>query len=390
VSHARSRARRWLEGILLFGGLAAILVSAWFLGGAVLWRKWQDQKFDEAQKAAQTESPQAEPAPTPAPPPPPPAPGDVIGRLSIARLNVKSVVREGTTDSVLSMALGHIEGTAMPGQVGNVGVAGHRDTLFRGLRNVALKDQIVLESVNKKYTYHVESTQVVKPTDVQVLDPTPNASELTLVTCFPFDYVGSAPNRFIVKAKLVPEVTAAKAPAAPIQEVTAAKTPPAPIQPPKPELTRVQPPKPRLTTVALNPEPTVKPASYRPPRPSLYQASSLKPEPPEFKPEPPAFRSPETRFPEPKSSSPSRVSFSVTAGHSRELVPNQVWFGLSRSDGHEADGWLWIAPERRTVWLRDAEQGHAIPFRNGSKEYELVITKRSSGSVDGYIVAPRS
>jgi len=342
VLQRRSRARRWLERILLFGGIAAILLSAWFLGGSELWRKWQDKKFDEAQKAAQTESPQPEPAPTPLPPPPPPAPGEVIGRLSIARLDVKSVVREGTTDSVLSMALGHIEGTAMPGQVGNVGVAGHRDTLFRGLRNVALKDQIVLESVNRKYTYQVESTQVVKPTDVQVLDPTPNASELTLVTCFPFNYVGSAPNRFIVKAKLVPEVTAAKTP---------------PVEPRQPE-----PPKSEPSSVAVNPEPVAKADGYRPPKPRLYQESA----------------------------EPSRVSFSVMAGHSRELLPNKVWFGLSRSEGDQADGWLWIAPERRTVWLRDAEQGQPIPFRNGNKEYQLVITKRSPGSVNGYIVAGRS
>ena len=130
------------------------------------------------------------------------AQGALIGRLAIPRLNVRSVVREGAGQDTLDLALGHIPGTALPGQPGNVGVAGHRDTLFRGLRNVEKNDVILFQTPAATYRYQVESTAIVKPQEVDVL----NAGfypEMTLVTCYPFNYVGSAPDRFIVKARLL-------------------------------------------------------------------------------------------------------------------------------------------------------------------------------------------
>jgi sortase A len=126
----------------------------------------------------------------------------LIGRLSIPRLNVRSVVREGAGKDTLEVALGHIPGTALPGQAGNTGIAGHRDTLFRGLRNVRRDDVIDFQTPNADYKYQVESTYIVKPSDVGVLKPA-QYSEMTLVTCYPFYYVGSAPDRFIVKARLL-------------------------------------------------------------------------------------------------------------------------------------------------------------------------------------------
>jgi len=141
----------------------------------------------------------------------PVAQNGLIGRLSIPRLGLQAMVREGDSAGTLSVALGHIPGTAMPGQNGNVGVAGHRDTLFRGLGAVRLDDVIVFETLQGTYRYQVDNTQVVKPTDVAVLRDR-KFPELTLVTCYPFYYVGAAPDRFIVTAHLQPENAAVPLP----------------------------------------------------------------------------------------------------------------------------------------------------------------------------------
>jgi LPXTG-site transpeptidase (sortase) family protein len=112
------------------------------------------------------------------------------------------MVREGAGATTLDLALGHIPGTALPGQPGNIGVAGHRDSLFRGLGRIHKTDRIEFQTLTGDYQYEVESTSVVKPQTVSVLDPG-QYPEITLVTCYPFRYVGSAPDRFIVKARLV-------------------------------------------------------------------------------------------------------------------------------------------------------------------------------------------
>jgi sortase A len=109
------------------------------------------------------------------------------------------VVVEGTSNKSLRRAVGHIAGTALPGQPGNVGIAGHRDTFFRPLRNIQLDDVITLSTSNGEYRYRVVSTKVVSPDNVAVLDSDQN-EVLTLVTCYPFYFVGPAPDRFIVRA----------------------------------------------------------------------------------------------------------------------------------------------------------------------------------------------
>jgi sortase A len=129
-------------------------------------------------------------------------PGGLIGRMEVQRLGVSVVVMEGTTDKTLRRAVGHIAGTALPGGPGNVGIAGHRDTFFRPLRKIQPDDIIKLTTLSGAYRYRVVFTKVVSPDDVAVLDP--NGKEiLTLVTCYPFYYVGSAPERFIVRAQRV-------------------------------------------------------------------------------------------------------------------------------------------------------------------------------------------
>jgi len=133
----------------------------------------------------------------------PPEDGGIVGRLEIPRLGVSVMVVEGAGAADLRRAAGHIPGTAFPGQAGNVGIAGHRDTCFRPLRSVRPDDAITLTTLAGVYRYRVTSTKVVRPEDVQVLRPAGRDS-LTLVTCFPFYFVGPAPERFVVRAERLP------------------------------------------------------------------------------------------------------------------------------------------------------------------------------------------
>lgn len=119
--------------------------------------------------------------------------------LRIPRIRLEVAVLEGTDDVTLNRAVGHIEDTAVPGDDGNVGIAGHRDGFFRGLMNVAPGDAIELGTLHGTETFRIERTWIVKPDDVSVLDPTSERT-LTLVTCYPFYFVGPAPQRYIVRA----------------------------------------------------------------------------------------------------------------------------------------------------------------------------------------------
>ena len=112
------------------------------------------------------------------------------------------MVREGVDGKTLRLAVGHIPSTALPGQTGNVGVAGHRDTFFRGLKDLRTTDEIQFSTPRGKFRYVVESLMVVEPDNIEVLGPS-DANVLTMVTCYPFFYIGDAPKRFIVRAKQV-------------------------------------------------------------------------------------------------------------------------------------------------------------------------------------------
>ena len=111
------------------------------------------------------------------------------------------LVNDGSRDNTLQLAIGHIGGTALPGEPGNIGLAAHRDTFFRRLGEIQANDQIRLVTREGTFTYRVQGTQIVEPRDTWVLRPT-DVSSVTLVTCYPFRYVGSAPQRFIVRAEL--------------------------------------------------------------------------------------------------------------------------------------------------------------------------------------------
>jgi sortase A len=126
----------------------------------------------------------------------------LLGRLEIARLGLSVMVVEGDDRRALRRAVGHIPGTALPGQNGNMALTGHRDTFFRPLRNIRPDDIVMLTTLQGEYRYRVLSTQVVSPDDVSILDPSRNET-LTLITCHPFYFVGAAPNRFIVQAERI-------------------------------------------------------------------------------------------------------------------------------------------------------------------------------------------
>jgi sortase A len=128
-------------------------------------------------------------------------PGDVLGRLDIPRLGISVAVLQGTGSRTLRLGAGHIEGTPLPGESGNSGIAGHRDTFFRDLRNIRKTDDIVLKTATGVLHYEVEWVKVVRPDDVSVLAQSTD-SALTLVTCYPFYFLGSASDRFIVHARL--------------------------------------------------------------------------------------------------------------------------------------------------------------------------------------------
>jgi sortase A len=128
-------------------------------------------------------------------------PGEILGRIEIPRVHLSAMILEGADSNTLRFGAGHIQGTALPGAKGNVAIAAHRDTFFRPLREVRPNDTILLTTVAGVYRYRVEGTEIVNPTDVQVLKRT-RGSQLTLVTCYPFYYVGAAPKRFIVHTRL--------------------------------------------------------------------------------------------------------------------------------------------------------------------------------------------
>jgi sortase A len=125
--------------------------------------------------------------------------GSPLGRIEISSIGLAAMISEGIDGKTLRLAVGHIPGTPLPGQRGNVGLAAHRDTFFRGLRNIHKDDEIILTTLRGSFRYTVDSTQVVEPDDIKVLAPTED-DFLTLVTCYPFYFVGPAPQRFIVRA----------------------------------------------------------------------------------------------------------------------------------------------------------------------------------------------
>jgi sortase A len=205
--NALKRILRWTR-YLFFASAAAMLAYCGFVAmDTWAYRNRADRQFAQSLLDRRETNGGARSAASPASPasaenPQPAAAGGLIGRIEIARLGVSAMVIEGTSRTTLRRAVGHISGTALPGQAGNVGISGHRDTFFRPLRNIRRDDIITLTTLAGEFHYRVITTQVVGPFDVAVLDPSGN-EVLTLVTCYPFYFVGPAPGRFIVRADRV-------------------------------------------------------------------------------------------------------------------------------------------------------------------------------------------
>ncbi len=122
-----------------------------------------------------------------------------LGVLTIPSVELEAPIFDGTSELALNRGIGHIEGTAVLGVPGNLGLAGHRDGYFRVLKDVQVGEAIDVESLDGTTRYRITELKIVEPTDVYVLEPTDTAT-LTLVTCYPFYFIGEAPQRYIVKA----------------------------------------------------------------------------------------------------------------------------------------------------------------------------------------------
>jgi sortase A len=200
---------RWLEHLAWTAGI--LLLGAWALGSldSVAGRRLEMQRFmaPSAAMRLRTGLPDtslwdakrieawretfSQDAPLP------------LAVLRIPRIGLEVPVLEGIDAWTLNRAVGHIAGTALPGEEGNTGIAGHRDGFFRGLKDVAIGDTLELETLTGSTAYRIEQTWVVDPPEVWVLEPTPTRA-ITLVTCYPFYFIGPAPHRFIVRAVPAP------------------------------------------------------------------------------------------------------------------------------------------------------------------------------------------
>jgi sortase A len=200
---------RWLERALLLIGLLALGIYAYDFLDAHIYDYQQSRALEAALGDPPTGTPPARETDAldsfqgAEPPPEPPAPaGSLIGRIEIPSAGVSALVLEGVDKKTLRRGAGHIPGTALPRWNGNVGLAAHRDSFFRGLKDIGKNDIITLETLDGTYRYQVAWTEIVLPEDTHVLEETDEPA-LTLVTCYPFYYVGSAPKRFIVRAHRV-------------------------------------------------------------------------------------------------------------------------------------------------------------------------------------------
>ena len=186
LSPLARRILAFAQRALLLAGLLMVSYVGYELADAHIFQAYQSWKLDRAAKQDLTGLPA----------------GSVIGRVEVPRIGLRAVIVQGDTETILQRAVGHVPGTALPGQSGNVAIAGHRDSFFRSLRKIRPGDRIVLETPGKSYNYQVEATLVVAPTDVSVLRSS-SLRQLTLITCYPFSWIGSAPNRFVVLARQI-------------------------------------------------------------------------------------------------------------------------------------------------------------------------------------------
>ena len=188
--HAEHRRRSlWIEWLLLGIGIACL--GWWGVTSfqATLYQHEQRAVFERMRMPAPAVVNASTALPT----------GSLIGSLDIPRLRLSAVIAEGDDDATLKVAIGHLPDTPLPWQEGNSALAGHRDTFFRPLQHIRVGDELYVSTAHGNFRYRVQEAMVVGPNDVWVLDATERPT-LTLITCYPFRYVGKAPRRFIVRA----------------------------------------------------------------------------------------------------------------------------------------------------------------------------------------------
>jgi sortase A len=212
--HARSSSRsvgllRWVARLFVTGGLAALLWCVFVLTDVDNAQRSARETLGTTSRSTESPSTSTPPSVSSSAPSRRLLRGTPLAELSIPRLGVSAVVLHGSDAHTLQLGLGHIENTAVPGESGNVAIAGHRDSFFRPLRNVQVGDDILLETPDERIHYRVSSFRVVNSYEVSVIGPTRDAT-LTLITCYPFWFIGSAPDRFVVRAMRVghPEAVA--------------------------------------------------------------------------------------------------------------------------------------------------------------------------------------
>ena len=205
---------RWSGHFFSLIGILALGYVGFVLGYSRLYQAYLNRRFEQELKIARPPAGSGEKSPSSPLPTAPsdadrasveiaPSEGSPLGRIEIGSIGLSAMILEGTDTKTLRRAVGHIIRTALPGHQGNVAIAGHRDTFFRGLDKILKDDEITLTTLDGTYRYRVDSTQVVEPEDIWVLDHSDDAI-LTLVTCYPFFFVGPAPQRFIVRALRIP------------------------------------------------------------------------------------------------------------------------------------------------------------------------------------------
>ena len=125
-----------------------------------------------------------------------------VGKIYFPKMDEFFTILDGTTTEALAFGPGHVEGTSYPGEAGNICIAGHRDSFFNNIQNLDIGDIIRIDYVDSQQLFQIESTRVVQPEDTRWLAPS-DSTLLTLITCYPFNYIGDAPDRYIVRASLV-------------------------------------------------------------------------------------------------------------------------------------------------------------------------------------------
>jgi LPXTG-site transpeptidase (sortase) family protein len=184
---------RWSQRFFFITGVLALVYVGFTLVDARLYQVSAKRSL-ESQIQVKQEHPQIQPKLAV-------KKGDVLGRMDIPRLGISVAVLQGSSSRILRLGAGHIEGTPVPGERGNSAIAGHRDTFFRGLKDIHKDDEIQLQTATGLFRYDVEWAKVVEPDDTAVLEPSTTEDTLTLVTCYPFYFVGPSPQRFVVRAR---------------------------------------------------------------------------------------------------------------------------------------------------------------------------------------------